>query len=80
MQTMERVVRLEVRNADTFGREYYSPRNEFAEILCTIKRKKGLSIDDIIILKNHGFECIFTGDKSIVIEAIFGKQSEDVKE
>lgn len=68
---MEKIVRIKINTSGTFGREEYVPVSELAKIFCNIKRRKVLSLDDIISLHNQGFAFEFTGDRSEVLSRVF---------
>ena len=68
---LPKLIEIEVSNQDTFGREFYYPKNELTQTFCAIKKRKSLCLEDFVVLKNNGFDFIFTGDKSSMIDALF---------
>lgn len=68
---IERLLKFEIKNSDTYGREYYLPKSEIGEIVCAVKKRKALNVEDIVALKNHGFRFEFTGDRSEMVDSLF---------
>ena len=62
--------RVEIIPTVEYGRERWNPGNDFAKMLCAIKKKNTLSEIDIRLLVSFGYPVVYRGPRSLRLDQL----------